>query len=296
VRQIPFLCLANSSRDGGHCIGGIDLETGTWVRPVGIGRRSAALSDAEVIVQGTGKVLRPFNIALLTVGDDVHEVGQPENAALMEGIPPFQQLPTQMKPRFPVDLGAFLHRGELIFSMKSGRISHSDLVALEPKNSLALLTVEEPECSYRPGKGWRMKIPSGSNNYELPITDPAFPTRESHSGRWVVCVSLGSLHKGFHYALVAMATPMHEIPEGLHFRESLTETTVFKALKEWRRLKMLEAKRPAYTFFSDATLRELALKQPSTEQELFDVFGMGPVRVDRFGKELIEVIFDSRSH
>src|ERR1700761_3892328 len=34
MREIRFLCLAVSRRPGGHCIAGIDIDSGEWIRPV----------------------------------------------------------------------------------------------------------------------------------------------------------------------------------------------------------------------------------------------------------------------
>ncbi len=34
AKEIEFLCLANSRREGGRCIAGIDLKSGRWIRPV----------------------------------------------------------------------------------------------------------------------------------------------------------------------------------------------------------------------------------------------------------------------
>ena len=58
---------------------------------------------------------------------------------------------------------------------------------------------------------------------------------------------------------------------------------------------MLETRRPAYTFFHDMTLRDLSLKRPTTRQDLLGVFGMGPIRVEKFGDEILDVIRNASS-
>src|SRR5882757_7749271 len=37
---MKMVCLANSWRPGGHCVAGIDLETGEWIRPVPKGAKA----------------------------------------------------------------------------------------------------------------------------------------------------------------------------------------------------------------------------------------------------------------
>ncbi len=47
---------------------------------------------------------------------------------------------------------------------------------------------------------------------------------------------------------------------------------------------------PAYVVAHDATLRAIAAARPADEAELSAVAGMGPVKVDRYGAEICEVI------
>jgi ATP-dependent DNA helicase RecQ len=44
---------------------------------------------------------------------------------------------------------------------------------------------------------------------------------------------------------------------------------------------------PAYCVLQDATLLEIARSQPRTMRELLEIKGMGPKRVEMFGKELL---------
>src|SRR6266700_4124926 len=37
---VKMVCLANSWRPGGHCVAGIDLDTGEWIRPVPKGAKA----------------------------------------------------------------------------------------------------------------------------------------------------------------------------------------------------------------------------------------------------------------
>ena len=65
---------------------------------------------------------------------------------------------------------------------------------------------------------------------------------------------------------------------------------LFVALRAWRSDRARENGVPAYTLFSDRTLRELVAQHPSTLQALARVWGLGESRVRRWGNEIIEVV------
>lgn len=68
------------------------------------------------------------------------------------------------------------------------------------------------------------------------------------------------------------------------------DAELLAALKEWRRLQARAADVPAYVVFSDATLTEVAASRPRNEAELLDVRGVGPVKVERYGSALLELV------
>ena len=47
---------------------------------------------------------------------------------------------------------------------------------------------------------------------------------------------------------------------------------------------------PAFLVFSNRTLEDLARKAPGTLTELEEVYGLGPQKIEAFGKELLSVI------
>ncbi|MFH0908664.1 MAG: helicase-related protein, partial [bacterium] len=66
---------------------------------------------------------------------------------------------------------------------------------------------------------------------------------------------------------------------------------LFEALKQWRREKAAAMGNvPAYIIYGDKTLRVLASRIPSTEEELLMVHGIGPAKVKQFGEETLAVI------
>jgi len=302
MRVISFLCLANSARERGHCVAGIDLETKQWVRPVDA--KFGRLTDDEVTVEGTSKPIRPFDVVLLTVGDPRPEIGQPENAPIINGYPVFWKIPDLLQPTPPIELDPFLQKGPSLFQLqghRNDRVPHRQLVDHPLSSSLTLLVVKDPVFFLDESEKWRMKVLYESKTHELRVTDLLFRERERKNGTWVICVSLSADFHGSHYGLVAMAMQIDELPSNFTLNQTsknspkdLKVKAVYLALKEWRRLKVQATGRPAYTFFNNKTLEQLEIMQPTTAQELLEVFGIGPVRVEEYGAEILEVIRRSR--
>jgi ATP-dependent DNA helicase RecQ len=61
-------------------------------------------------------------------------------------------------------------------------------------------------------------------------------------------------------------------------------------LRDWRLERSREDAVPAYVVLHDATLRELAALRPRTRGELATVKGLGPVKLERYADDLLEVL------
>jgi ATP-dependent DNA helicase RecQ len=61
-------------------------------------------------------------------------------------------------------------------------------------------------------------------------------------------------------------------------------------LRSWRLERSQEDAVPAYVVLHDATLRELAALRPQTMDELAGVKGFGPVKLERYGDDLLSVL------
>ena len=62
------------------------------------------------------------------------------------------------------------------------------------------------------------------------------------------------------------------------------------ALRAWRKDYAKQNDVPAFVVFSDKTLRELTLKNPSGPKELLEVYGIGEHKVDTFGEAVLNVL------
>jgi ATP-dependent DNA helicase RecQ len=91
---------------------------------------------------------------------------------------------------------------------------------------------------------------------------------------------------------VLIAVPGAALPplDGLPLSDAAVDGALATRLRAWRLDRSRDDGVPAFVVFSDATLRELASRQPRTPRELAGVKGFGPIKVERYGDDLLEVI------
>jgi len=68
---------------------------------------------------------------------------------------------------------------------------------------------------------------------------------------------------------------------------------LFESLRAWRRKEAAAADVPAFVIFNDATLAAVAEHRPTTMTRLLDVPGIGPVKAERFGRELLRLVSEA---
>ncbi|HUW78041.1 MAG TPA: ATP-dependent DNA helicase UvrD2 [Candidatus Nanopelagicaceae bacterium] len=61
-------------------------------------------------------------------------------------------------------------------------------------------------------------------------------------------------------------------------------------LREWRTLTAKATNMPAYTVFTDSTLQAIAEIHPTTLEELAGISGVGPIKLTRYGEELLALL------
>ena len=77
------------------------------------------------------------------------------------------------------------------------------------------------------------------------------------------------------------AAPLADAPQDL-----------LSALKSVRNQIALEENVPAYIVFSNATLADMAQKQPRTRAEFLEVSGVGEVKAERYAEPFLAAIAD----
>ena len=65
---------------------------------------------------------------------------------------------------------------------------------------------------------------------------------------------------------------------------------VFDALRRWRRERAEGDGVPAYVVFHDATLAEIATRRPRSLADLRGISGVGPAKLERYGRDVLEVL------
>ncbi|MGY6502249.1 MAG: ATP-dependent helicase [Acidimicrobiales bacterium] len=68
------------------------------------------------------------------------------------------------------------------------------------------------------------------------------------------------------------------------------DAEVFEALRAWRSTKAKAVSVPAYVIFSDATLVAIASAKPRSRRDLVSLPGIGPVKAERHGPDVLDVI------
>ena len=74
------------------------------------------------------------------------------------------------------------------------------------------------------------------------------------------------------------------------FSEVSPDDPLYRRLREWRAERSKSDGAPAFTLFSDRTLRELVSERPRDTAALLRVWGLGRARVSRFGDDLLALI------
>ncbi|WP_268817553.1 DNA helicase RecQ [Thermomonospora echinospora] len=67
---------------------------------------------------------------------------------------------------------------------------------------------------------------------------------------------------------------------------------LFERLRAWRAATAKEQGVPAYVIFHDATLREIAVRTPSSLAELGSISGIGESKLTKYGRQILDVLAD----
>ncbi|CAM3324297.1 ATP-dependent DNA helicase UvrD2 [Arthrobacter ulcerisalmonis] len=71
------------------------------------------------------------------------------------------------------------------------------------------------------------------------------------------------------------------------------EEQTFEALRSWRRDIALTADVPAFVVFTDATLTAIAEARPESLEEMANLAGVGPTKLERYGADVLRVLKES---
>ena len=78
--------------------------------------------------------------------------------------------------------------------------------------------------------------------------------------------------------------------KGLAATATSSDNALFESLRMLRKRLADEAKMPPYIIFNDASLREMAQRQPTTLEEFATIVGVGQAKLARYGGQFVELI------
>jgi superfamily II DNA helicase RecQ len=118
-----------------------------------------------------------------------------------------------------------------------------------------------------------------------------------------VVVSIGSstmtIPFGSEVTIEGRVAVLSQAPAGLSDRKPRaskeSDSAVGAALRAWRVERARRDGVPAYVVFDDKTLDAIVSAMPSTEQQLLQVSGIGPKRVERYGDEVLALLDADRA-
>jgi DNA helicase II / ATP-dependent DNA helicase PcrA len=73
-------------------------------------------------------------------------------------------------------------------------------------------------------------------------------------------------------------------------RAAEPDDPTYAALKEWRLKRSKADEIPAYVVFHNSTLAEIAVRRPRTIAELASVPGVGPTKLERYGRDVLDAL------
>lgn len=167
VRRREMLCLANSKKEGGMCIAGLDLESGEWVRPVSAQPHGELYSSDCAFEDGA--LPRLLDVVSVPVVEPVPKPHQPEN--WLVAPKPWQLVEHMTLDDARDDLDPFCEAGPELFRGRSDRIAFDDIQQAPLAESLALVKVDRPTFQFNPWHVFRARFMLGSQHYDLGLTD-----------------------------------------------------------------------------------------------------------------------------
>lgn len=207
-----FVCLANSFKEGGRCVAGIELDGNNnpkmenahpkWIRPV----CNTVHGEIDTNLVAYLRILDIIEISI---------TGFPEEKNYQSENVLFSENSLKVVGRYDVEnLSQICNSRNLIFGNGGKSVSEESIDTLF--HSLMLIKINQFEVAekiYQDNKSkpqCRLVFTYNNNSYDFPITDPAFLHRykSKHdllksSKEIVLCVSLGIAWNDWYYKLVA---------------------------------------------------------------------------------------------
>lgn len=208
--KVTFVCLANSNKEKGRCIAGIEIQDGKpvlvdgkpkWIRPVCNTLHGEIPSHLVWFV-------RLLDIVEINVTAQAPQGFQSENIRFdTDSLQVIGTYPASSLPALCFSLN------DLIFGNDDRAVSDDEIIS--PAHSLMLIKITAFKISRNTYSGnrnsqVRMRFTYREVEYDFPVTDPVFVDRYrlekdilANKNSIYITISLGILFEGLHYKLVA---------------------------------------------------------------------------------------------
>lgn len=205
-----IVCLANSYKEGGRCVAGIELNQDNellcdkkWIRPV------CRTQHGEIPIHLVFSI-KPLDIIEFEITEDASIGFQTENVLFntksirKAGVFDHSKLES-LCCNNPHPQTLFGNKGKAV-SADGVHLLKSSLIFISTLN----FEIIERQYEDKSHPQIRLKFDYHSASYDLPITDPIFLDKYKQNNQLLkgieklyLVVSLGILHEGWHYKLVA---------------------------------------------------------------------------------------------
>lgn len=203
--------------------------------------------------------------------------------------------------------------------------SEFETLAIDDEASIIIAYVKELKAKGRAiGKGRMLKVLVDGNQEESPIHSSLTGKLKNHSKKSVeeimdYLVDVDYLNiDSLNYYILIEGSKSNENTKGLEMKIRKTSNKrqtvnkrnkksskqtkkevhanpeLYEALRLMRSELATEEKMPAYIIFNNVTLDELTDDQPQTEKELLNITGIGNVKLEKYGKIILETIKQNR--
>lgn len=181
--MVRMLVLANSSKNRGRCLAGLNVETGKWIRPVPNTSSRAIDNDLTIFSE---RIIRPGDLIDVEIGDPVPLPYHPEDVELIGRI----RLVGKGTTLFMADLLlSELSKPNQLLDTPTDRISIEHIQASPVRNSLALSMGNDIRF-YRNERGSsRVKFRVGDVSWSLANTDDKLESAVNIDEA-LICISL----------------------------------------------------------------------------------------------------------
>lgn len=203
-----IVCLANSYKEGGRCVAGIELNKNNemlpdikWIRPV---CKTMHGEISTMLVQH----IKPLDIIKFKITENASDGFQSENVLFDKkslrrvGVFDKSKISELCIHNLPL---LFVNKGKAVPEESIGQLNHSLIFIPTTKFEIIERKYEDKLNSQI-----RIKFDYNQTEYDLPVTDPIFLDKYKKDHLLLskiqmvyLTVSLGILHEGWHFKLVA---------------------------------------------------------------------------------------------